>query len=329
MKHALLLIPLLLCGLNRSGAADAAADALPAFHHLGVVLDYRGLKYNPCDDVIIPSVIKAYQRFPKPLGRYYLYYAPHNAPGGICVAYSDALEGPWKEYTGNPLIQRDWPPHYKVSHVSGPEAIWIEEEHKLFLYYHGENNTTRYASSTDGVHFTYEGVAVTTQMFDDTTEASYARVFRHPIAGKDNRYLMLLMGNEKGTRKIYLAWSKNGRQWETQRQPLFGPQTSTGQLAQAWLFLWQGKQYLVYHDYDEKGTDLQVSEVDPAFQHVRYIGIFYDRRSVSPDNVAQMSPCIVEEEGKLYLFTNIGPRLHQKIALAIAEPQRPDTAHRR
>jgi hypothetical protein len=86
---------------------------------------------------------------------------------------------------------------------------------------------------------------------------------------------------------------------------------------------------LVYHDYDEKGTDLHISEVDPAFQHVRYIGIFYDRRSVSPDNVAQMSPCFVEENGKLYLFTNIGPRLHQKIALAIAEPQRQGTPNHR
>jgi predicted GH43/DUF377 family glycosyl hydrolase len=197
--------------------------------------------------------------------------------------------------------------------------VWIEEEHKLFLYFHGENDTTRYAPSTDGIHFNYEGVAVTTQMFNRTSEASYARVFRHTIAGKDNRYLMLLMGNDRGTRKIYLALSKDGRKWETQREPLFGPEAKMGQLCQAWLLPWQGKQYLVYHDYSEKGTDLHISEFDPAFQHVRYIGLFYDRRSVSPNNVAQMSPCFVEEAGKLYLFTNIGPRLHQKIALAIAD----------
>jgi hypothetical protein len=30
----------------------------------------------------------------------------------------------------------------------------------------------------------------------------------------------------------------------------------------------------------------------------------------------------MEEDNKLYLFTNIGPRLHQKIALAIAEGSR-------
>ena len=125
------------------------ATGLPVFHHQGVVLDYQNLKYNPCNDVIIPSVVRVDGSFGKPLGRYYMYYAPHNAPGGICLAYADALEGPWKEYPANPLIARDWQPHYKVSHVSGPHAIWIEEEGKLFVYYHGENNVTRFASSTD------------------------------------------------------------------------------------------------------------------------------------------------------------------------------------
>ena len=32
-----------------------------------------------------------------------------------------------------------------------------------------------------------------------------------------------------------------------------------------------------------------------------------------------MSPCFVAEGNRLYLFTNIGPRLNQKIALAIAD----------
>lgn len=41
--------------------------------------------------------------------------------------------------------------------------------------------------------------------------------------------------------------------------------------------------------------------------------------SVSLDNVAQMSPCFIAEDNRLYLFTNIGPRLNQKIALAIAD----------
>ena len=313
-----LLIFMALAGPSPAKGQDRIASALPVFHHKGVVLDYKGLKYNPCDDVIIPSVVRT-DRLQKPLGRYYLYYAPHNAPGGICLAYADAPEGPWKEYEANPLITRDWAPHYRVSHVSGPHALWIEEEKKLFVYYHGENDVTRFASTTDGIHFQYEGVSVTTKDFDAISEASYARVFRYTIPDKDNRFIMLLMGNNRGTRRIYLAWSKDGRSWECRRTPLLDPQERTGQLAQAWYFPWQGKHYLIYHDYSPKGTNLYASEIDAAFERPTYLGLFYDHTTVSPDNVAQMSPCFLEENGKVYMFTNIGPRLHQKIALAVAE----------
>jgi hypothetical protein len=34
-----------------------------------------------------------------------------------------------------------------------------------------------------------------------------------------------------------------------------------------------------------------------------------------------MSPCFLEENGKVYMYTNIGPRLNQKIAWAVAESQ--------
>jgi hypothetical protein len=284
-------------------------------------LDYKDLKYNPCNDIIIPSVIEAGQ-LQKPLGRYYLYFAPHNAPGGICMAYADSPAGPWKEYKANPLIAREWAPHYKVSHVSGPHAIWMDEEQRLFLYYHGENDVTRIASTTDGIRFQYEGVAVTTKMFDAISEASYARVFRYTLPGKDSRYILLLMGNNQGTRRIYLAWSKDGRTWETRRTPLIDPPPGTGQIAQAWYFPWRGRHYLIYHGHlaDRFQTaNLYASEIDPAFERPTYLGLFYDHTTASPDNVAQMSPCFLEAKDKIYLFTNIGQRLNQKIALAVAE----------
>lgn len=305
-------------------AADAAPPAtiptLPTFQHQGVVLDYQNLKYNPCNDVIIPSVI-ATDELQKPLGRYYMYYAPHNAPGGICMAYADSPAGPWKEYEANPLITRQWAPHYQVSHVSGPHAIWMEEQKKLFLYYHGENDVTRIASTTDGIHFQYGGVAVTTKMFDDISEASYARVFRYTLPGKDNRYIMLLMGNNQGTRRIYLAWSRDGCTWETRRSPLVDPPPGTNQIAQAWYFPWRGRHYLIYHGHltdSFQTANLYASEIDPAFERPKLLGLFYDHTTAGPDNVAQMSPCFVEANGKIYMFTNIGPRLNQKIALAVA-----------
>jgi len=335
---------MLITAIGQAGEKQVVLEGLPSFRHHSIVLDYQDLKYNPCNDVIIPSVIRAQPHLAKPLGRYYLYYAPHNAPGGICLAYADRLEGPWKEYEANPIIRRDWSPHYSVSHVSGPEAVWIEEERKLFLYYHGENDVTRIASSTNGIDFEYEGVAVTAKMFDRISEASYARVFPYTLPGRDNRYTMLLMGNHQGTRNIYLAWSNDGRAWEPRREPLLTPPPGTSQVAQAWYFPWRGKHYLIYHAHearDETYASLHISEVDAAFERTEHLGIFYDRTSVSPDNVAQMSPCFVTEDehvesippssgsedaggtpatrSRIYLFTNIGPRLNQKIALAISD----------
>ncbi len=308
-------------------AQDAASGAgdLPVFKHQAVVLDYKDLKYNPCNDIIYPTVIEAARYFAKPLGRYYLYYAPHNPPGGICLAYADSPAGPWHEYAANPLIACDWAPHYKVSHVSGPHAIWNEEERKLFLYFHGENPVTRLASSVDGIHFDYEGAVVTTQMFEGVSEASYGRVFRYAIPGQDNRYIMLLMGNNRETRRIYLALSKDGRKWEARRTPLLDPPPGTDQVAGAWYLPWRGRHYLISHanrTSDPKAFNvdfnLYASEVDPAFEHARHLGRFFDCAAVSPTNAAVMSPCFIAEGNKLYLFYNIGPRLNQKIALATA-----------
>ena len=64
---------------------------------------------------------------------------------------------------------------------------------------------------------------------------------------------------------------------------------------------------------------LGYTEIDSAFERPVYLGKFYDHTTVSANNVAQMSPCFLEADGKLYMFTNIGPRLHQKIALAVAD----------
>ncbi|MBI5387183.1 MAG: hypothetical protein HZA90_21145 [Verrucomicrobia bacterium] len=310
---------------SRSPAAsDTNPAALPAFRYHGVVLAADQLRYRPHDDVIYPTVVRAEGRIAKPLGKLYMFYAPHDVPGGICLAYADKPEGPWHEHTNNPVITRDWPPHYKVSHVSGPDAVWSAEEGKLLLYFHGENPVTRLASSPDGIHFSYEGAVVSTAMFSGLSEASYGRVFRHPLPGCDNRYIMLLMGNDAGTRRIYLAWSKDGRKWETRRTPLMDPPPDTDQVAGAVYLPWGGRHYLVAHANDSQanfneGFDLYLAETDAAFERVRHLGKFFARTTVSPTNPAVMSPCFIEDDGRLCLFFNIGPRLRNKIALALAE----------
>ncbi len=134
--------------------------------------------YNPCDDVIYPCVINAQDFFANPLGKYYMYYSPHNAPGGICLAYASSLHGPWVEYAANPIIRNQWLPHYNVEHISSPHAIFVPEESQLFLYYHGDNEFTRYAISDDGIDFTYGGVAISADQLPGADIAAYARVYR-------------------------------------------------------------------------------------------------------------------------------------------------------
>lgn len=307
-------------GLEAELPATARA-ALPAFRYQGVVLESAQLKYRPHDDVIYPAVVRAGGRITNAPGKLFLYYAPHDAPGGICLAFADQPEGPWREHPQNPVIAREWPPHYRVSHVSGPDVIWSEEESRFFLYFHGENPVTRLATSKDGVHFEYEGEVISTRMFPQLSEASYGRVFRHPLPGHDNRYVMLLMGNDRGTRRIYLAWSKDGRRWETRPTPLLHPPPGTDQVAGAVLLTRAGRHYLVAHANDSKadfnqGFDLYLAETDPAMESCRHLGKFMDHTFAGRDNPAVMSPCFLEDAGRLCLFFNVGPRLRNKIALA-------------
>ncbi|MEI6502068.1 MAG: hypothetical protein WCP21_13705 [Armatimonadota bacterium] len=129
--------------------------------------------------------------------------------------------------TANPLITREWQLHHAVSHVAAADTVWSEEEQTLFLYYHGENNTTRLATSTDGIYFEYDCVLITTDMWPGSIEASYAHVFRHAIPGQGNRYVALVRGSLGGTRHVFLAWSKDGRTWEPRPEPLLSPPPET------------------------------------------------------------------------------------------------------
>jgi hypothetical protein len=294
------------------------------FVYYGPVLSPKNLRYNPCNDIIFPCVVKAKDHLANAPGKYSMYYAPHDAPGGICLAYADALEGPWTEYSANPIISRSWPPYYDVTHVSSPHAMWREDEAKLFLYFHGENDTTRLASSRDGIHFEYEGVAVSTAMYDGISEASYARVFPCRVPGKDANYVLLFMGNNQGTRRIYAAWSQDGKTFQAQRKPLISPPPGTGvtQVGGPWYFPHEGRNIVIFHgdvttpDLKHLTTNLYLADVGPDFQSEEHLGLFYDRRNAGENNARVSDPCLIADGNQYSLFMSIGGRLKQKIALA-------------
>ena len=297
---------------------------VPVFSKPSIILTPEKLRYNPCDDVIFPCVIRTAGLIEDALGTYYLYYAPHDEPGGICLAYSDALAGPWIQYEENPIVTRQWSPHYEVSHVSSPHVIWMNQASRFFLYFHGENDTTRLASSSDGIHFEYEGVAVTTGMYDRISESSYARVFPCAPISKEAAYVMLFMGNNEGTRRIYAAWSRDGITFEAQRKPLISPPPGmeVTQVGSPWYFPWQGGNFVVFHgdktppDLSDLTSDLYLAEVGPDFAGENHQGVFYRRQALSDGNQRVSDPCLFHENGEDWLFMAVGPRLHQAIALA-------------
>jgi hypothetical protein len=302
-------------GCLSTGHFERARDELPRFERLGVALHYENLRYNPVDDLIFPSVIRT-DVFEEPLGKYYMYYAPHDAPGGICLAYADDLNGPWIEYDDNPLIAREWSPHFSVSHVSSAHALWIEEENRMFLWFHGENTATRYASSRDGIHFDYEDIAVQASQFDRISEASYARVFNDPSPDRDG-YVMLLMGNQQGQRKIFMARSPDAREWETDPDPVFqAPDPEAPQTSSPWLWHWNDRLFVLAHaPYSDGSYGIYAMETNPELTEFRYAGNVLESTEDEPRVAA---PALIEADGVIYLFYEGGRRLNCHIGLAVA-----------
>src|SRR5690606_39972613 len=69
-------------GALAAPSAAAAVPGFPTFSRLGTALDKGSLAYNPTHELIFPSVRHVAGRLPHPLGAWYMYYAPHDAPGG-------------------------------------------------------------------------------------------------------------------------------------------------------------------------------------------------------------------------------------------------------
>jgi len=314
---------------NGSASSCSLGSAFQPGH---VILDYRNLAYNPCNDLIFPSIFKAEGCISRPADAYYLYYAPHDTPGGICLAYAPSIGGPWKEHAGNPIIRKDWAPHYHVGHVSAPHAIWVTEESQLFVFYHGDNDQTHYAVSKDGLGFTYGGVALDQTAYADFLKGTYdrvfyGRVFAHRIPSKSSKYVMLFAReSNQGPHKhgIYLSWSKNARDWS---QPIRIIQPAGGArfVCSPCLFALQGRYYVAYHAEFGNAeaasaayTDIWLDEFDAEFATRKPLGKFVDHRLFGEANPRVSDPLVILEGDAACLVLAIEKRLNQRFALATA-----------
>ncbi|MEU4776189.1 hypothetical protein [Micromonospora sp. NPDC023644] len=305
-----------------AGLAAAPTPALagpagfPSYRYVRDAFD-RPLRYNPTGEFIFPCVRGVYDKIGGYLGRYYLYYAPHDSPGGICLAYADRLEGPYTEYANNPIIDRVLPTT-TVSHVSSPHVVWDAPTRQFYLYFHGENHTTRVARSTDGVHFTDETPILSTNLVPNTTETSYARVFEHSVAGKGNRYVMVFMGAHTirpGTRKIFWGWSPNGWSgWQFSPNPLVSPSgDGLTDISAPHLLKRNGTAYLAYHG---SGGNMYLTEIGNNFDREVHLGVFH--RPIASDNGRVASPAFGTDGGVEYMLYEAGPRLDARICVARA-----------
>ncbi len=188
MRKNILTAFLLACAIM-SPAAGTSDSAIPNFVNYGMMLERTKIPNYPVKDCISPGVIKVSGYISSPLGAYYMYFAPHDGPG-IWLAYADSLTGPWTVY-GELFNSNSW--GMNVSHISSPDPIWISEESKVFVYFHGENQDTKYAVSEDGINFSYGGRIVS---------GDYGRVHKYTIPRYNNKYILLTStNNNRNTRE--------------------------------------------------------------------------------------------------------------------------------
>jgi hypothetical protein len=311
----------LAAGVPLTGTANAAPAGFPSYKYVRVAFNKANLRYNPTGELIFPSVRGTVGRISNALGRFYLYYAPHDAPGGLCLAYSDSLGGPYTEYAANPIISHTWSPNYNVSHVSSTHALWNEDVNEMWMYFHGENTTTRLARSTDGIHFSYDKTVLSTSMMPaGTTETSYARVFQHDLPSKGARYVMVFMINTTANRRsIGWGWSPEGRNWTFSQTPLINPQDvgalNLGAPTRAGR---NGSMYVIYHTNIEAGGSMRITEVGNNFDKRNHLGVFHYPLAGGPDNGRCAAPAFGSDNGVEYMIYEAGARLEGNIAIAKA-----------
>lgn len=234
--------------------------------------------------------------------------------------YADSIEGPWIEYSQNPVIKNKWQDHYSVPHVSSPDAKWNVETGRLFVYFHGSNSETRWAETDDGVNFDYGGIAVKNSMAGpNVTESSYARVFTHRNPASGYAYGMFYMANERdNVRRIRLAESKDGRSWTVNPDYVVEPGAEEGaNVSGGSLWEWNGNLYVLYHASSGKSY---ARTIDRTLRKVGTTPILLHEASGVGDDVGRVaSPEIVTYNGQTYLFYESGDRLGATIAWAKAE----------
>ena len=148
-----------------------------------------------------PSLLRAPDWLPNPLGKYYLYFAHHQGKS-IRLAYADDLAGPWTIYSPGTLRLEQTP---CFNHIASPDLHIDNDSRRILMYYHGpfvrreeldtdplkrmypflEGQRSLLAVSEDGLNFTSDS---------EILGPSYFRVFRYPDTAAGWHYALAMPG---------------------------------------------------------------------------------------------------------------------------------------
>ena len=148
-----------------------------------------------------PSLLRAPDWLPNPLGQYYLYFAHHQGES-IRLAYADDLAGPWTIYSPGTLRLEQTPCYH---HIASPDLHIDHGNRRILMYYHGpfvrreeldadplkriypflEGQRSLLAVSEDGLNFTSDR---------EILGPSYFRVFRYPDTAAGWHYALAMPG---------------------------------------------------------------------------------------------------------------------------------------
>jgi hypothetical protein len=353
------------------GVSPLNSKMLPQVKPVGFVKDIKDYIYTAPGaskaEFIFPSIVDTkkytvdgkFKNGQAPIDRYYLYYSPHDNPGGMYLSTAPTLDGPWTEYAGTAgltpgtVVDFNWAVAQNSivnsgneKHISGCQVVWNEVQDKYIMYFHGPNEATHYATSDDLINWTFgETVLFAYEFSPIGAEASYAKTFKHKIPGLDNEYVMLLMNQENQIRKIYWAHSKDGINWTPVPKPLISPDLNykkipgtdikpnydgggTGaygnNVSGPFLMEKDGRYFVFVHGCTDH---LLVTEVGEAFDmEVHWGEYLYSTEAMfsisggTPSATRIAAPDFIQDDnGKWYMFFEAGGRLGANIGYAKEE----------
>ena len=288
-----------------------------------------------------PSVIRAPEWLPDPLGRYLMYFADHKG-GFIRLAYADEVAGPWTVHPpgslqladshfpteppalddetferilagyraalGDDLLPADVRDDLVHPHIASPDVHVDDERREIVMYFHGLESVgaqhTRVAVSRDGVRFRAE---------PELHGPSYFRVFAH-----DGWWYALAMPG------LFLR-SADGRTGFEPGPTLFepdmrhsavrlhaiDPETGGPSLEVFWTRVGDAPERILrtwvdlvgdWTEWCERGEPEEILRPDREWEGATQPLVPSFRGAINVPVNQLRDPCIFEDEGRRYLF---------------------------